>query len=189
MKVEGIPPHIERDLEIRFRVLESFRQSQKLASLAARNLESHHYEENSNSDYESASDNSEPNDYDESIDHPVFTSKPSLQAAIEKIESPRRTRMLIAAMLDNIRVPSIDCDPTKSYGLHDEILRLLCTRSANANSIAAKELVFCLLQDAEYYRKDGKTYLALELEFLASAIDLIAYRKKERTAHAKKLWF
>jgi hypothetical protein len=189
MKVKGIPPHIERELEIRFCVLESFRQSQKLASSAARNPESHHYEENGNPDYEFASIQSEPNDYDESIDHPVFTSKPSLQAAIEKIESPRRTRMLIAAMLDNVRVPSIDCGPIKSYRLYDEILRLLCARSTNVNSIAAKDLVFHLLVDAGRYRKNGNIDLALELEFLASAIDLIAYRNDERPTHAKKLWF
>lgn len=186
MKVEGIPPHIERQLETRLYVLESFRLSQKLASLAAKESEPDTYDEEYRSDYENTSYQSMSMDHNEPT---TLTSKPSLRAAIEKIESPRRTRTLISAMLDDIIVPNIDRDPIKSYRLHDDIVGLLCARSANANSISAKELVFCLLRDADNTRKDGNGDLALELEFIASAIDLIAYRSKERTAHAKRLWF
>ncbi len=176
MKVEGIPPHIERELEIRFRVLETFRNAQKAARFGrtkqalAEGSTSQHY-------------------ISPFTSHSNYIGEASLRAAIEKIESPRRTRTLIAAMLDDIRVPRIDCDPVKSYRLHDDIVGLLCARSTNANSIAAKDLVFHLLVDAGRFRKIGKIDLALELEFIASAIDLIAYRKRERPAHAKKLWF
>jgi hypothetical protein len=191
MKVEGIPPHIEQELEIRLHTLESFRQMQKPASSAGRDSEVEYI--NEDEEDSSACDNvfvqqSSTADY-LSIASSTSISKPSLQGALEKIESPRRTRTLIAAMLDDIRMPSIDCDPIKSNGLHNEILSLLYARSTNANSIAAKDLVFHLIVDARRYRRNGRIDLALELEFIASAIDLIAYRNMERTYPVKKLWF
>ena len=188
MKVDGIPPNIERELEIRFLVLESLRQSQKLASLEARNLESHHSDEDDNFDYKESYSQSEPNNNQESIDHLAFTSKLSLCEAIAKIESPRRTRMLITEMLEDVKVPSIDCEPTESYKIYNALVEHICSHSGG-NSTAAKDLVFYLLIDAHRRKKEGRIDLALELEFLATAIDLIAYRKRERPAHAKKLWF
>ena len=176
MKVEGIPPHIERQLEIRLCVLETIRNAQKTARFGrtkqalAEDPKSQHYI----SPFTSHSDD---------------TDDVSLRAAIEKIESPRRTRILIEAILEDIKVPSIDCDPVKSYGLHDEIVKLIHSASRNANSVAAKDLVFGLVTQAEHYRKDNRIDIALELEFLVSAIDLIAYRKRERPVYAKNLWF
>jgi hypothetical protein len=186
MKIEGIPPRIERVLEVRLQVLESFRMSQKLASSAARDLESEPNNEEYSFDNENTPEHSEFIDND---DYAAPASEPSLRNAIEKIESPRRARMLIEAILEDIRVPSIDCDPVKSYAIYDEIVNLLYSGSCTANSIAAKNLVFGLLIQAGRYRKDERIDIALELEFLACAIDLIAYRKRQRPTHARNLWF
>ena len=179
MKVDGIPPNIERELEIRFRVIESFRQSQKLDSSAIRNLELHPDDENGDFDYKEIYNQSGPNDNHESIDHLAFTSEPSLCEAIAKIESPRRARMLITELLEDVKVPSIDCDPTESYKIYKALAEHICSYSGG-NSTTAKNLVFYLITDAQYRRKDGRIDLALELEFLASTIDLIAYCKHER---------